>query len=948
MPSQLMTLTVERPQHATNPGTLLDSQYGVVPFVTALRQTELEDLESLSRDDDPFLVRMLHGPGGVGKTRLLIHHCSELRQQGWNAGFVPRNATVDDLLRWSPPTSNTLLVFDYAETRPILVKLLVDLARSERTGKLRVVLLARVVAAWWTKMLKDSGIGAHLQGSAKKLAPPRNLDESGRKQFFEHSRNAFVDALGQDEVDSETPDLTDDLFQSPLYLSMAALAFVEGHSSNPTTILADTADREVTYAQSLFPSADDDHPAQAEARFNSTRRLLAAITLRGGKRRGLEADRFVAAVQGPDCPYALDALANAYLRFDEHVKPDEQAWVNSVQPDLLGEQIVVATLKHYETTASFLAQAFEGADASQMRNGLWLIDRLGDRRDCSTDVNMWLDRVITIDPIANAPSAISATMARSESTASSRVAAQLAAALPDPNTDPVSSEALELAKTIENETSQESVSFRELRLWGAQIQITEFKSRPEPEQDESERARLLNNLSVMLSELGRREDALQAADQAVQHYRRLAEHRPDAFLPDLAKSLSNLGNRLSKLGRREDALQAADEAVRHNRRLAEQRPAAFLPGLAMSLSNLSVMLSKLGRLEDALQAADEAVRHNRRLAEQRPDAFLPDLAMSLNNLGYQLSELGHRENALQAADEAVQHNRRLAEQRPDAFRPSLAMSLHNLSVMLSELGRLEGALQAADEAAQHYRRLAEQRPDAFLPDLAKSLSNLGNRLSKLDRREDALQAADQAVRHNRRLAEQHPDAFLPDLAASLNNLGYQLGNLGRREDALQAADEAAQHYRRLAEQHPDVFLPDLAMSLNNLGGRLSELGRGEDALQASGEAAQHYRRLAEQRPAAFLPDLAMSLNNLGYQLSELGHREDALQAADEAVRITLELARTVPAAFGESLIRRTKNLTRLLDDPDEVPPDIATTLREAREIARQLGLTKGNDARESY
>ena len=52
----------------------------------------------------------------------------------------------------------------------------------------------------------------------------------------------------------------------------------------------------------------------------------------------------------------------------------------------------------------------------------------------------------------------------------------------------------------------------------------------------------------------------------------LAKDRPDAFLPDLAMSLNNLGIRLSNLGRREDALKASQEAVDIYRALAKDRP----------------------------------------------------------------------------------------------------------------------------------------------------------------------------------------------------------------------------------------------------------------------------------------------------------------------------------------------------------------------------------------
>ncbi len=90
---------------------------------------------------------------------------------------------------------------------------------------------------------------------------------------------------------------------------------------------------------------------------------------------------------------------------------------------------------------------------------------------------------------------------------------------------------------------------------------------------------------------------------------------------------------MSELGRREDALAAAEEATGIYRRLAAERPDAFLPDLAMSLNNLGGCLSELGRREDALAAAEEATGIYRRLAAERPDAFLPDLAGSLNNLG---------------------------------------------------------------------------------------------------------------------------------------------------------------------------------------------------------------------------------------------------------------------------------------------------------------------------
>ena len=58
----------------------------------------------------------------------------------------------------------------------------------------------------------------------------------------------------------------------------------------------------------------------------------------------------------------------------------------------------------------------------------------------------------------------------------------------------------------------------------------------------------LNNLSLRLGDLGWREEALTAIQEATEVYRELAAARPDAFRPDLAQSLNNLAVRLGGWG----------------------------------------------------------------------------------------------------------------------------------------------------------------------------------------------------------------------------------------------------------------------------------------------------------------------------------------------------------------------------------------------------------------
>ena len=387
-------------------------------------------------------------------------------------------------------------------------------------------------------------------------------------------------------------------------------------------------------------------------------------------------------------------------------------------------------------------------------------------------------------------------------------------------------------------------------------------------------------VAIRLSEMGAAAEALPIQAEVVELRRAAAggdNRGGDASEPSgsLAGSLSNLANILSELGRRAEALVAAEEAVALYRQLVETTPQAFVPDLAMSLSNLASFLSEVGRREEALAAAEEAVALRRRLAEAAPQAFVPNLATSLNNLASRLSELGRREEALAAAEEALALYRRLAEAAPQAFVPNLATSLSNLASFLSELGRRAEALAAAEEALALYRRLAEAAPQAFVPNLATSLNNLASFLSELGRREEALAAAEEAVALRRRLAEAAPQAFVPNLATSLSNLASFLSELGRREEALAAAEEALNLYRQLALAAPQAFVPNLATSLSNLASFLSEVGRREEALAAAEEAVALRRRLTDAAPQAFVPKLAMSLNNLSNRLSELGRRAEA-------------------------------------------------------------------------
>ncbi|TFK41510.1 hypothetical protein BDQ12DRAFT_733035 [Crucibulum laeve] len=375
----------------------------------------------------------------------------------------------------------------------------------------------------------------------------------------------------------------------------------------------------------------------------------------------------------------------------------------------------------------------------------------------------------------------------------------------------------------------------------------------------------------------------------------------------LSRCLHHLSRGLSELGRREEALESVEESVNIQHQLLDTSP-ELNKQFVMSLILLSCRQSDVGYREEALQTIQEAVDICRRFSDDGFKMFRPDLATSINTLSRCLSDVGRRKEALQAIHEAVERRKRLVMEDP-SHEPALAMSLNILSARLSELKRNSEALQAVRLAVSLHRQLASDDP-IFIPDLAMSLNTLSARLSGVGNKTEALHAAEESVKLRRQLADERPAVFIPHLAASLNALCARLSQLGRTEEALSVAEEGVSLRRSLAADRPAAFNPDLARSLNTLSARFSGLERWENALQAAQEAVDIRRELAIHRPAAFNRDVANSLDTLARCLSKLKRHDEALKAAQESVEMYRGLSDEHPEEFNSYLIGSLRTLSR--------------------------------------
>jgi protein O-mannosyl-transferase len=173
------------------------------------------------------------------------------------------------------------------------------------------------------------------------------------------------------------------------------------------------------------------------------------------------------------------------------------------------------------------------------------------------------------------------------------------------------------------------------------------------------------NLGVVLSEQGE-------ADQAIDHYRRAVDLRPD-----YAEAHYNLGRLLAEQGR-------LDDAIGHY-----ERAAAINPADAEAQNNLGVTLFGIGR-------ADDAIAHYRKALEIRPD-----YAEASCNLGNALIARSDFDGAIARYTTCL------------AAMPDQEEARYNLASALLRRGR-------TDEAIIQYQKVLQMHPES-----ADAHANLG-------------------------------------------------------------------------------------------------------------------------------------------------------------------------------------------------------------------------------
>ncbi|MFI7233554.1 tetratricopeptide repeat protein [Nonomuraea angiospora] len=714
------------------------------------REEILAQLQQWCEDKSAAPVRLITAPGGNGKTRLARQLSHRMSEFAWQCEYIAPSEGSDVLSAVATKNAKGILcVVDYAETydRATLAGLICSVASPRHRAHTRLLLLARTAGDWWSLLgqQETDQPGAvtllrSLTVRASVIPLDAHVNEQTSLQLIKAAMHDFAKHLGR-SLPQEVP-----LRQRPnrppiLLLHTEALALVLRGTDDPpknmgeSDVIEELLIHEESYWRrralrlNLIPATSDEAILADQ---NAKLRRMVSIACLLGARDEIELDILVQ--QCPDLePKATTMrwLQSLYPTVEETSASHTPA-LGTLQPDLLAEHL--ATNLIYQSTPKQLAELLSGISYNQALQALNVLARAA---LIDTSASAIVREAINANPSIMVKAAI-------------EIAPQIPGVFTSVLLDLLHNTAFERDTLQEFLTTAQYPSL-ELNRVAAELaqQIVDLTL----DDDLSEKARAMFDLSVHLAGAGKLIEALQVSEEALALRRELTALHGSGHLADLAMSMHNHAVLLRENGiHTAEALQVGSEAI-----------AQF-----MELTHLR----ELEKLRD--KTGFSRAHSPRKLASYVVDCatYMPHLIDSMSNHAVQLAEAGALTEALTTNADALAICRFLVSTDRTTYLFSLAALIHDRAIFLYKSGCIAEAASNSEEAVTLLRELANSNRDAHLPYLAKSLKSYADWQLQLNRHSHAIPVLREAIACYRELAKINCDAHLIDCAQSLRQLSH--------------------------------------------------------------------------------------------------------------------------------------------------------------------------------
>lgn len=789
------------------PSRLLDARAETVEFTG--RTTELAALRVWRDQPAATAVRWLHGPGGAGKSRLAARFAAECADDGWlvvdavhgTDGHQPAEGSQDLRTGGRP---GVLVLVDYADRWPhdhlcwLLRNTLLD-----GSPPARVLFTGRSVRPWPALRAQLNRRRRAVDLSDQPLAP-LSAGSGERLGMYEAARRGFAAHYPDPAALSEIPapaDLGHTDFGLTLAVHMAALVAVDaraGSRAAPADLAGMTTyllDRE--HDNWRHPSAGGPGPG-------------------GNTDTDLARTVYTAVLTGPQPrARALSLLARLVPRAPhERLLADHAVYYPAPGTGAHADHVLQPLLPD-RLAEDYLALSLPGSPVSGHPTDPWTVTattRVLERDGGAAPA--WTPRALAFLTAAaerwpHVGERVLFPLLRRDPALAVRAGGTLLTQLAALDTiDP---------GVLEAVGSVAGSSDVRVRTGAGNIAGRLAAQRLTETEDPLEQARLTREIAGAHLSAGRREAALERAEEAVRLARRAAGQEPVAVaaFEELAEALALLGGEYVEEVGHARAAALLREAIGLYEEAGAGSTASGAAALGCTHTRLALALWGAGEREAAFTAVTAAEERYEALQRLDPPAWvskLSRLAELAQVHAMMLHGSGHLARSAELAELAVEYSRASARLSPARHGDRLAGHLAMLARHLWDAGRRDDSVTAALEAVHLYRQVARAVP-ARRRLLLAALDNAADRLAARERHDEAEALVEEALALRRELLAEAAPGTAPDTAAVARARRYLRERQGERRLPWGTAEEIEEAARDLAERDRAAELRELVRSV---------------------------------------------------------------------------------------------------------------------------------------